>query len=138
MSNFYPGVLYGIFCLAFLVPTLAASVRRLHDTNRSGWWYFISFIPFVGGIILIVFLAEDSQPGNNRYGSNPKGIEVFDAEKPELGIVTSEYVGDSANRMFHKLNCKQFAQIDTSNMVWFSSKDEAENLGYVSCGECES
>jgi uncharacterized membrane protein YhaH (DUF805 family) len=57
---------------AMLIPILAASVRRLHDTNRSGWWYFIILIPLVGFIPLWIFMAEDSQPGENQYGPNPK------------------------------------------------------------------
>ncbi|MCL2304922.1 MAG: DUF805 domain-containing protein [Planctomycetaceae bacterium] len=48
-------------------------VRRLHDAGYSGWMYFISLVPFVGGIILLVFLLQDSQPGRNQYGPNPKG-----------------------------------------------------------------
>jgi uncharacterized membrane protein YhaH (DUF805 family) len=62
----------GIYGLAALIPTLAVTVRRLHDTGRSGWWILIGLIPIVGTIILIVFLATDSQPGNNQYGPNPK------------------------------------------------------------------
>jgi uncharacterized membrane protein YhaH (DUF805 family) len=61
-----------IYELAVIVPAIAVGVRRLHDTNRSGWWYFISLVPLVGGIVLLVFLAMDSQPGENRYGPNPK------------------------------------------------------------------
>jgi uncharacterized membrane protein YhaH (DUF805 family) len=67
------GVLYGIYALATLVPSLAVGVRRLHDTTRSGWWLLISLVPLVGGIILIVFLAQDSHP-DNQYGPNPKGV----------------------------------------------------------------
>jgi uncharacterized membrane protein YhaH (DUF805 family) len=66
------GVLSGIYSLAVLVPAIAVGVRRLHDTNRSGWWLFIALVPFVGAIILIVFLATNSQPGDNKYGPNPK------------------------------------------------------------------
>jgi uncharacterized membrane protein YhaH (DUF805 family) len=61
-----------IYSLAVLIPSLAVSVRRLHDTNRTGWWVLIGLIPLVGTIILIVFLATDSQPGENQYGPNPK------------------------------------------------------------------
>jgi uncharacterized membrane protein YhaH (DUF805 family) len=61
-----------IYELAIIVPGIAVGVRRLHDTNRSGWWCFIGLIPIVGDIILIVFFAMDSQPGENRYGPNPK------------------------------------------------------------------
>jgi uncharacterized membrane protein YhaH (DUF805 family) len=64
--------LYIIYILAVLIPGIAVTVRRLHDTNRSGWWCFIGLIPIVGDIILIVFFAMDSQPGENRYGPNPK------------------------------------------------------------------
>ena len=66
------GLLTTIYSLAVLVPTLAVSVRRLHDTNRSGWWYFIALVPLAGAIILLVFFAMNSQPGDNQYGPNPK------------------------------------------------------------------
>ncbi len=65
---------YVIFALASFLPALAVLVRRLHDTGRSGWFYFIAFIPLVGPIILLVFLAGDSKPGENQYGPNPKGV----------------------------------------------------------------
>lgn len=60
-----------IVVLGLLVPTLAVSVRRLHDTGRSGWWVLLSFVPF-GGIVLIVFDCLDSEPGPNRFGPSPK------------------------------------------------------------------
>lgn len=59
--------------LAYIIPLIAAAVRRLHDTGRSGWWYFIVLIPFVGGIILIVLLAGEGEPGPNLYGPPPGG-----------------------------------------------------------------
>jgi uncharacterized membrane protein YhaH (DUF805 family) len=61
-----------IYGLAIILPSLAAVVRRLHDTGRSGWYYLMAFIPFVGGIILIVFLVQDSVVGTNEWGPNPK------------------------------------------------------------------
>ena len=67
-----------IYTLALLIPSLAVLVRRLHDIGKSGWWYFISLIPLIGSIWLIVLLATDSQPGENEYGPNPKeGPEDF-------------------------------------------------------------
>lgn len=66
------GLLSGIFSLAILVPSIAVIVRRLHDTDRSGWWFLISFVPLIGTIVLIVFAIQDSTPGSNRYGPNPK------------------------------------------------------------------
>ena len=61
-----------IYSLAVLLPGLAVSVRRLHDTGRSGWLVLIALVPFVGGIILLVFMAQDGTPGENQYGPNPK------------------------------------------------------------------
>lgn len=61
-----------LYTLAVLVPGLAVGVRRLHDTGRSGWWLLIAFVPILGAIILLVFSLQDSQPGNNLYGPNPK------------------------------------------------------------------
>lgn len=66
------GLLSGIYTLAVLIPSIAVGVRRLHDTNRSGWWLFIGLIPIIGAIVLIVFLASDSKPEENQYGPNPK------------------------------------------------------------------
>ena len=51
------------------MPAVAAGIRRLHDTGRSGWWLLIAFVPFVGAIVLIVFLASESQPERNQYDS---------------------------------------------------------------------
>jgi uncharacterized membrane protein YhaH (DUF805 family) len=64
--------LYVIYALAILIPGLAVSVRRLHDTNKSGWWLLIALVPLVGGIILLVLMAIEGDPGNNLYGPNPK------------------------------------------------------------------
>lgn len=61
-----------ILLLGVILPSLAAMVRRLHDTGRSGWWFWIGVIPIVGAIILIVFLCQNSQPGTNQYGPSPK------------------------------------------------------------------
>ncbi|MDD4871384.1 MAG: DUF805 domain-containing protein [Kiritimatiellae bacterium] len=67
-----PGVIGMIYCLAVLIPGIAVSVRRLHDTNRSGWWLLIALVPLVGVIVLLVFMATDSTPGDNQFGPNPK------------------------------------------------------------------
>ena len=65
-------VLTGLYSLFILLPSLAVTARRLHDTGRSGWWMLISLVPFVGGIILLVFTCLDSEPSENKYGPNPK------------------------------------------------------------------
>ncbi|GLY31109.1 DUF805 domain-containing protein [Kineosporia sp. NBRC 101731] len=61
--------------VALLLPGIAVTVRRLHDTGRSGFWYLIVFVPFVGGLVLFVFTLLDSEAGSNAYGPNPKGLE---------------------------------------------------------------
>lgn len=66
------GLIYGLYSLAVLIPSLAVTVRRLHDVGKSGWWILISLVPLVG-LWLLVLLATDSQPGENKYGLNPKG-----------------------------------------------------------------
>jgi uncharacterized membrane protein YhaH (DUF805 family) len=62
----------GVYGLVSFVPSLSCMVRRLHDTGRSGWWYFIGFVPLIGGIVLMVFMVLDSDPDRNEYGPNPK------------------------------------------------------------------
>jgi uncharacterized membrane protein YhaH (DUF805 family) len=63
------GALAGLFYLVTLLPSLAVSVRRLHDTDRSGWWLLIGFIPLIGGLILLFFMVQAGTPGPNRFGS---------------------------------------------------------------------
>jgi uncharacterized membrane protein YhaH (DUF805 family) len=64
--------LYILYVVGTFIPSLAVGVRRLHDTGRSGWNWLLLLIPLVGAIILIVFLCQDSAPGDNKYGPNPK------------------------------------------------------------------
>ena len=64
-------VLSLLFGLAVFLPGLAVMVRRLHDTDRSGWWVLISLIPLIGPIVLLVFMSIDGTPGQNRFGPNP-------------------------------------------------------------------
>ncbi len=73
------GLLSGLYGFAVIIPGLAVTVRRLHDTDRSGWWFLISLIPLVGAIVLLVFMLLDSTPGENRFGPNPKN------DRPQFG-----------------------------------------------------
>jgi uncharacterized membrane protein YhaH (DUF805 family) len=56
------------------LPSLAVTVRRLHDTDRSGWWILLNLIPIVGALIVLIFTCLDGTPGDNRFGPNPKAI----------------------------------------------------------------
>ena len=69
------GVIMVVFALAMLVPSLAAAVRRLHDTDRSGWWVLIALIPLVGAIALLVLLALEGTKDHNRFEPDPYGGE---------------------------------------------------------------
>ena len=62
------GTVYG---LAIMLPSVAVGVRRLHDTDRSGWWLLLVFIPCIGVVVLILFLAQEGTSGQNRYGARP-------------------------------------------------------------------
>jgi len=73
------GPLSIVFGLAIIIPVLSLGVRRLHDTGRSGWWVLLGLIPVIGSIVLLVFYVQDSQPGENAYGPNPK-----EAQSPTL------------------------------------------------------
>jgi uncharacterized membrane protein YhaH (DUF805 family) len=66
------GILAAIYSLAVLIPSIAVTVRRLHDTGRAGWWILIVLIPAIGAIVLLIFMVLDSQAGSNEYGPNPK------------------------------------------------------------------
>lgn len=67
------GVLSGLYSLGVLIPGLAVTFRRLHDTDRSAWWLLILLVPLVGVIVILVFMFLDGTPGNNSYGADPKG-----------------------------------------------------------------
>ena len=67
------GLLWLIWNLASVIPGLAVSIRRLHDTGHSGWNVLLSLIPFIGPMILLFFYLTESQSGSNKYGINPYG-----------------------------------------------------------------
>ena len=64
-------VILGLFVLALLLPSLAVTARRLHDTNRSAWWILVNIIPYVGGLVLVVLCALSGTSGPNRFGPEP-------------------------------------------------------------------
>jgi len=76
MAEIGYGPLYGLYTLAMFIPSLAVSVRRLHDVGKSGWMLLIVLIPIIGAIWLIVLMVTDSNSGENQYGSNPKEVTV--------------------------------------------------------------
>ncbi|MFI3141080.1 MAG: DUF805 domain-containing protein [Clostridia bacterium] len=83
-------IILTVFSLVNFIPSLAIVVRRLHDSGKSGWFYLICFIPYVGGIILLVLMCLDSEPGSNQYGANPKGVN---AAPMNFGGYQNQYMG---------------------------------------------
>jgi uncharacterized membrane protein YhaH (DUF805 family) len=69
---------FSLFFLAILIPSLAVTFRRLHDTDRSAWWLLISFIPGIGGLVLLVFYVLPGTNGPNKFGPDPKGSVTSD------------------------------------------------------------
>ncbi len=65
-------VLYIVYLLGLIIPSLAVTIRRLHDTDKSGWFILFGLIPFVGGLILLVFMCLDSTRGTNQWGTSEK------------------------------------------------------------------
>jgi len=78
------GFLSGIYSLAVILPSLAVGIRRLHDVNKSGWYYLLLLLPIIGWIWLIILLATDGTQGPNKYGADPKNPEN---ELDQIGVV---------------------------------------------------
>jgi uncharacterized membrane protein YhaH (DUF805 family) len=76
------GVFYALAALGLLLPSLSVGIRRLHDTDRTGWWLLIYLIPFIGFIVLLVFFLTGSDPGPNRYGPAPDATQAGAAPVP--------------------------------------------------------
>ncbi len=66
----------GVYYLALIIPSIALSVRRLHDTNKSGWMLLLVLIPLVGSIVLLVFYLTDGDRATNNFGPSPKYAEA--------------------------------------------------------------
>ncbi len=73
-------VILGLFFLGSVVPALAVQVRRFHDQDKSGWFVLLNFIPYIGGLVVLVFMCLEGTRGSNRFGPDPKdpaGADVF-------------------------------------------------------------
>lgn len=66
------GIVLGIYSLAIIVPSLAVTIRRFHDQDKSGWMFLLAFIPAIGGLIVFVFMCLEGTKGDNRFGPDPK------------------------------------------------------------------
>lgn len=68
--------LLGIYWLAVLIPSIAVQVRRFHDQDKSGWFVLINFVPYIGSLIVLVFMLLEGTRGPNKYGPDPKAGEA--------------------------------------------------------------
>jgi uncharacterized membrane protein YhaH (DUF805 family) len=104
-----------LYMAATFIPSLAVTIRRLHDTGRSGWNFLFSFIPIVGPILLIVWLIQEGEPGRNRWGANPRTREWGETEenpKVDLYVQAREAnvrPGDTCNTCGARLAKKEQA-----------------------------
>lgn len=83
-------ILIVVYSLGVFLPSISVLVRRLHDSGRSGWWYFIVLVPIVGIFILLYFLVEDSQEGSNVYGNSPKSFTNSNNQNIDIGHTAGE------------------------------------------------
>ena len=74
--SYFFWILYGLYGLAVLLPSLAVTWRRMQDTGRHGLWILLGLIPFVGGIILLVFMILPGTPGPNEFGPDPTAVSA--------------------------------------------------------------
>ncbi len=65
------GIIAGLYFLVMFFLYLSVSIRRLHDIDKSGWWYLLVFVPLVGGLILLWWYAQPGTASTNKYGNNP-------------------------------------------------------------------
>lgn len=65
-------ILHTIYALTLFIPSTAVAIRRLHDTNHSGWWYLLIFVPIIGWLVMLIFMVINGDPGKNRFGPDPK------------------------------------------------------------------
>lgn len=82
MGTMALGGLSILYSLAIIIPSVAVSVRRLHDTNRSGWWILISLVPIIGFFVFLYFAVQPSDEGDNQYGPNPFSVMEEDGQAP--------------------------------------------------------
>jgi uncharacterized membrane protein YhaH (DUF805 family) len=124
--GFLFGIVSALFGIATIVPSIMVGIRRLHDTDKSGWFMLIMLIPLVGGIILIVISAMEGTPGENKYGPVPEDI------LPVSGV------SNSGSQTAHVAPAASAAQETSSNgkPVFCGSCGAKNERGAKFCGSC--
>ncbi len=107
------GILFG---LATAVPSLAIGVRRLHDTNRSGWWYLVGFIPLIGFFVLLFFLVQESRHEGNQYGDVTERTRIAEQTLADF-IAQSRAAGQTDEQIKITLLEKGWAYKDIESVL---------------------
>jgi len=101
-----------VYAVLTFVPSLAVTVRRLHDSDKSGWWLLIVFIPYVGALILLIFMVLDSSVGFNRYGPpygempGDKRVQYWGTTREEAWSKFTTDAPDAAANGYHPISQK--------------------------------
>ncbi len=126
-----------LYSLAVLSPVLGVIVRRLHDTNRSGWWFFINFIPFIGAVVLLTFLLQKSQPAENKYGPIPVESKVSTRNKIFIALCLAVLIlflvfkGASLFRQYAKvepIDSPAYSTSTTQGLAGYEVRSELNNV----------
>ena len=112
-------VVFVLVALAFLLPSLSVLVRRLHDVDRSGWWYWIVLIPIVGAILILVWFCTEGTQGDNRFGPDPL------AHEPGGNIPPSYMAKPSARQESLAEELEKLAKLRADGTI---SEDEFQRL----------
>lgn len=121
-------VFYTIYSLATFIPSIALVIRRMHDINMSGWWYFIVLVPLVGLIFLLIFLCTDSVNENNKYGKNVKNIDN-NVQNKKRNIETCNKISKNNDKKDLKNNKKNKRDESESEE---EDDDESDSMSLVS------
>jgi len=113
------GAIAIIYMLFILLPSISVGVRRLHDTGRSGAWFLVLFLPFVGGILYLIFMVLDSH-NQNEYGPSPKGVDP--RRQKTAPVQSSAEVVNRANRQ--QLNKPDLGALDATQLAPTSSRSK--------------
>ena len=96
-------ILLQLFLMAMLIPSLAVTVRRLHDVGKSGAWILVGLVPIFGWVVMVIWLCQDSQPGSNRYGANPVQMSIRNTERTDLSNWKQRNCDVTCGRLRHSV-----------------------------------
>ena len=101
-------ILLQLFLMAMLIPSLAVTVRRLHDVGKSGAWILVGLVPIFGWVVMVIWLCQDRQPGSNRYGANHVQQKVCDVQSviSERGMLAVKCLSGTLRGQIYRIGSK--------------------------------